>query len=74
MINREDELRNNLHDANQFLGEMVSYKNNLRGYYNTTVMVLNYNKICDIISMITDYIGYIYGDLQEEIQKGEQDD
>ena len=73
-MTRIDKLIYNLRDANQLLGEFVSHRNRCKDYYGSSAMYLDYNKLCCIIGMMTDYIGYIYGDLQEEIQKGDQDD
>lgn len=68
-MNREDRLMNNLRNANQLLGEFVSDRNNLEGYYGHLAIFLDYNKLCSIIDMISDYIGYIHMDLRQEIDK-----
>ena len=68
-MNRSERLNDNLTDAYKLLEQFIQHRKNLKGYFGRIAIFLDDNQLSEIISMITDYIGYISLDLQSEMEK-----
>ena len=69
MINRVERLNDNLTDAYKVLELFISQRRFLNGYAGHIAIFLDDDQLSEIITMLTDYIGYINLDLQEEMVK-----
>lgn len=69
MTTREQRLNNNLSDAYKLLEQFIHHRKYLGSYAGNIAIFFDGDQLDEIISMITDYIGYIHGDLQDKITK-----